>query len=82
MIEIALGNKWGGYFDQIIFNLMQRKWPLKFFFAFPKLHYYVKRESTTKNFVKLSGFWLGGKGFSGSVKEGKLVTKIFIADKC
>ena len=72
----------GGLFPSNHFSFNAKKMAIEIFFAFPKLHYYVKRESTTKNFVKLSGSWLGDKGFSGSVKEGKLVTKIFIADKC
>ena len=61
---------------------MQR-WSSKTVLPFPRLHYYIKGTST-KTFVKLSALWLlkgGGWGFQWiSVKEGKFVTKIFLAD--
>ena len=60
---------------------MQGKWPLKTF-AFPRLHYYIKETSTKKILSRLVDFGCkggGGKKFSESVKEGKFVTKIYLA---
>ena len=75
MIKITPGNTCTrGYFDQV----NAKKMAFENFYCFSQAPS-ILREHRQKTFVTLSKVG-GGEGFSGSVQEGKFMTKIFLAD--